>query len=88
MSQNTTPATSGHSGSSPAAKADDRALAEELLADPKERAERVMLVDLTRNDVGRMVLYGSVERSDDVFVERYSQLKHITSNVCGQLRPA
>jgi anthranilate synthase component 1 len=67
--------------------ADDRALAEELLADPKERAEHVMLVDLARNDVGRVAQYGSVELSDVFVVERYSHVMHITSNVCGQLRP-
>ncbi|HEV7222796.1 MAG TPA: anthranilate synthase component I family protein, partial [Pirellulales bacterium] len=62
-------------------------LAEELLADPKERAEHVMLVDLGRNDVGRVARYGTVELSDVMTVERYSHVMHITSNVTGQLAP-
>ncbi|MBA4016065.1 MAG: anthranilate synthase component I [Pirellula sp.] len=66
-------------------EADDRRLAEELLADPKERAEHVMLVDLGRNDVGRVAKYGSVELSDVMVIERYSHVMHITSNVTGQL---
>ncbi|MEZ6147520.1 MAG: anthranilate synthase component I [Planctomycetaceae bacterium] len=66
--------------------AEDLALAEELLADPKERAEHVMLIDLARNDVGRVSQYGSVELSDVMVVERYSHVMHITSNVTGQLR--
>jgi anthranilate synthase component 1 len=64
---------------------EDRRLAEELLADPKERAEHVMLVDLGRNDVGRVARYGSVELSDVMVIERYSHVMHITSNVTGQL---
>jgi anthranilate synthase component I len=64
---------------------EDRQLAEELLADPKERAEHVMLVDLGRNDVGRVARYGSVELSDVMVIERYSHVMHITSNVTGQL---
>jgi anthranilate synthase component I len=67
-------------------EAEDRALADELLADPKERAEHVMLVDLGRNDVGRVAEYGSVRLSDVMCVERYSHVMHITSNVSGQLR--
>jgi anthranilate synthase component 1 len=67
--------------------AEDRQLADELLADPKERAEHVMLVDLGRNDVGRVAKYGSVELSDVMCIERYSHVMHITSNVTGQLRP-
>jgi anthranilate synthase component 1 len=66
--------------------AEDRELAEELLADPKERAEHVMLIDLARNDVGRVARFGSVVLSDVMVVERYSHVMHITSNVCGQLR--
>ncbi|RLS56369.1 MAG: anthranilate synthase component I [Planctomycetota bacterium] len=66
---------------------EDQALAEELLADPKERAEHVMLVDLARNDVGRVAQYGSVVVSDVMVVERYSHVMHITSNVRGQMRP-
>ena len=64
---------------------EDQALAEELLADPKERAEHVMLVDLGRNDVGRVARYGSVELSDVMVIERYSHVMHITSNVTGRL---
>jgi anthranilate synthase component 1 len=64
---------------------EDQRLAEELLADPKERAEHVMLVDLGRNDVGRVAKYGSVEVSDVMVIERYSHVMHITSNVTGQL---
>jgi anthranilate synthase component 1 len=66
---------------------EDRRWAEELLADPKERAEHVMLVDLGRNDVGRVCSYRSVEVSDVMTVERYSHVMHITSNVRGQLSP-
>jgi len=65
---------------------EDQELAEELLADPKERAEHVMLIDLARNDVGRVAQFGSVELSDVMVVEKYSHVMHITSNVCGQLR--
>ena len=69
-----------------ATPAEDQALAEELLADEKERAEHVMLVDLARNDVGRVAKYGSVVLNDVMVVERYSHVMHITSNVYGQLR--
>ena len=65
---------------------EDAQLAKELLDDPKERAEHVMLVDLGRNDVGRVAQYGSVELSDVMVIERYSHVMHITSNVTGQLR--
>jgi len=65
---------------------EDERLEEELLADPKERAEHVMLVDLARNDVGRVAEYGSVEISDVMAVERYSHVMHIVSNVTGRLR--
>ena len=68
-----------------ATEEEDRRLAEELLADPKERAEHVMLVDLGRNDVGRVAKYGTVELSDVMVIERYSHVMHITSNVTGQL---
>ncbi len=64
---------------------EDRELAEELLADPKERAEHVMLIDLARNDVGRVAKFGTVELNDVMTVERYSHVMHITSNVIGQL---
>jgi anthranilate synthase component 1 len=65
----------------------DQALAEELLADPKERAEHVMLVDLGRNDLGRVCDYGTVEVRDMMVVERYSHVMHIVSHVQGRLRP-
>ncbi len=64
---------------------EDRALAESLLADPKERAEHVMLIDLGRNDVGRIAEIGSVELSDVMCIERYSHVMHLTSNVTGRL---
>jgi anthranilate synthase component I len=67
---------------------EDKALAEELLADPKENAEHIMLVDLARNDVGRVARYGTVEVSDLRIIERYSHVMHIVSNVDGQLDPA
>ncbi len=66
---------------------EDRALAEELLADPKERAEHVMLIDLGRNDVGRIAETGSVRVTDQMVIERYSHVMHIVSNVEGQLKP-
>lgn len=66
--------------------AEDARLAEELLSDAKERAEHVMLVDLGRNDVGRVARFGSVQLSDVMVVERYSHVMHISSNVDGQLR--
>ncbi len=66
--------------------AEDRSLAAELLADPKERAEHIMLVDLGRNDVGQVAEYNSVQLSDLMKVERYSHVMHITSNVTGRLR--
>jgi anthranilate synthase component 1 len=66
---------------------EDAALAAELLADGKERAEHVMLVDLGRNDVGRVARYGSVEVSELFGVERYSHVLHLVSQVDGALRP-
>ena len=68
-----------------ATEEEDLRLEEELLADPKELAEHVMLVDLGRNDVGRVARYGSVELSDVMSIERYSHVMHITSNVTGEL---
>ncbi|HWE36376.1 MAG TPA: anthranilate synthase component I [Isosphaeraceae bacterium] len=68
-------------------EAEDRALAEELLADPKERAEHIMLVDLGRNDVGRVADRRTVQLTDVMKVERYSHVMHITSNVNGKLAP-
>jgi anthranilate synthase component I len=67
--------------------AEDDALADELLHDPKERAEHIMLVDLARNDVGRVAEYGSVRVSDLMIIERYSHVMHIVSNVDGRLHP-
>ncbi|QDT16878.1 anthranilate synthase component I [Alienimonas californiensis] len=67
--------------------AEDDALAAELLADPKERAEHVMLIDLARNDVGRVSRFGSVRLTDVMEVERYSHVMHLTSNVTGTLKP-
>ncbi len=64
----------------------DAALAQELLADPKERAEHVMLVDLGRNDLGRVCEYGTVKVSDFFTVEKYSHVMHIVSQVEGKLR--
>jgi anthranilate synthase component 1 len=64
---------------------EDERLARELLADAKERAEHVMLVDLGRNDVGRVAHYGTVQLSDVMVIERYSHVMHITSNVSGRL---
>ncbi|HKJ39008.1 MAG TPA: anthranilate synthase component I family protein, partial [Anaerolineales bacterium] len=65
----------------------DAALADELLADPKERAEHVMLVDLGRNDLGRVCEYGTVKVSDFFTVEKYSHVMHIVSHVEGKLKP-
>lgn len=65
--------------------AEDLALEAELLSDPKERAEHLMLLDLGRNDVGRASTYGSVEVTEQFTVERYSHVMHIVSNVTGKL---
>jgi anthranilate synthase component 1 len=64
----------------------DEKLAKELLADPKERAEHLMLVDLGRNDLGRVSRYGSVRVTEFMEVEKYSHVMHIVSNVTGRLR--
>jgi anthranilate synthase component 1 len=64
---------------------EDAALEKELLADPKERAEHVMLVDLARNDIGRVCDFGSVEVKDLMIIERYSHVMHIVSQVEGNL---
>jgi anthranilate synthase component 1 len=66
---------------------EDKELEADLLADPKERAEHVMLVDLGRNDLGRVCAYNSVHVSELMSVERYSHVMHIVSHVSGQLRP-
>ena len=68
-------------------RAHDQALAEELLADPKERAEHVQLMDLGRNDVGRVAQVGTVRVTDSMVIERYSHVMHIVSNVEGKLKP-
>jgi len=65
---------------------EDRALEEDLRASEKERAEHVMLVDLGRNDVGRVAEYGSVETNEYMIVERYSQVMHLVSNVRGRVK--
>jgi anthranilate synthase component I len=67
--------------------AEDKALEAELLADPKEIAEHLMLIDLGRNDVGRVAKIGSVVVTDQMTVERYAYVMHIVSNVTGQLQP-
>lgn len=66
---------------------DDTRLAEELLADPKERAEHIMLVDLGRNDIGRVSMYGTVRTTELMVIERYSHVMHIVSEVQGHMRP-
>jgi anthranilate synthase component 1 len=66
---------------------DDSALERELLSDPKEVAEHIMLVDLGRNDIGRVAAVGSVEVTERLVVERYSHVMHIVSNVRGRLAP-
>ncbi len=68
-------------------EAEDAALAEDLLSDEKERAEHVMLVDLGRNDIGRVSEYGSVHLTDMMIVERYSHVMHIVSQVQGRVKP-
>ena len=65
---------------------EDEKLEREMLTDPKERAEHVMLIDLGRNDVGRIAEVGSVKVTDSFIVERYSRVMHIVSNVCGTLK--
>ncbi len=66
-------------------RAEDDALAKALLADPKERAEHLMLLDLGRNDVGRVAEIGSVAVTEQYIIERYSHVMHIVSNVIGRL---
>ncbi|HET7371397.1 MAG TPA: anthranilate synthase component I [Gammaproteobacteria bacterium] len=68
-----------------ATAAEDAVLADELLADPKERAEHLMLIDLGRNDVGRISVTGSVNVTERMIIERYSHVMHIVSNVTGRL---
>ncbi len=71
-------------GSTPA---QDAALAEELLADPKERAEHLMLIDLARNDIGRIAQIGTVKVPEQYVIERYSHVMHLVSHVEGKLKP-
>lgn len=66
---------------------EDRSLANELLADEKERAEHLMLVDLGRNDLGRVAETGTVQVTDLMFIERYSHVMHLVSNICCDLKP-
>lgn len=68
--------------------AEDLRLEQELLNDPKELAEHLMLIDLGRNDVGRIAKVGSVELTEQMIIERYSHVMHIVSNVDGELKPA
>jgi len=77
-------------GTRPRGDTEDKDLAweRELLADPKERAEHLMLIDLGRNDVGRVAQVGSVRLTEKMVVERYSHVMHIVSNVVGRLKPA
>jgi anthranilate synthase component I len=70
-----------------ATRAEDAALAAEMLSDPKELAEHLMLLDLGRNDVGRVAEIGSVHVTEKMVVERYSHVMHIVSNVEGRIRP-
>ncbi|MEJ2503716.1 MAG: anthranilate synthase component I [Gemmatimonadota bacterium] len=70
-----------------ATEAEDRALEVELVNDPKERAEHLMLVDLGRNDVGRVARYGTVEVPEFMTIERYSHVLHMVSQVTGELEP-
>ena len=65
----------------------DIELAQELLADPKELAEHLMLIDLGRNDIGRVAQYGTVKLTEKMVIERYSHVMHIVSNVDAQLKP-
>ncbi len=66
-------------------EAEDTALEQELIADPKERAEHIMLLDLGRNDIGRVSRYSSVYIDEKMVIEKYSHVMHITSSVCGEL---
>jgi anthranilate synthase component 1 len=66
--------------------AEDRALVEKMLADPKEQAEHIMLLDLGRNDIGRVAVVGSVAVAEQMTIEKYSHVNHIVSHVVGRLR--
>ncbi|MFN9805803.1 MAG: anthranilate synthase component I family protein, partial [Betaproteobacteria bacterium] len=65
----------------------DAVLAAELMADPKERAEHLMLIDLARNDIGRIAVTGSVRVTEQMVIERYSHVQHLVSHVEGELKP-
>jgi anthranilate synthase component I len=78
----------GHARRRGATQDEDLALEKELLADEKERAEHLMLVDLARNDIGRVCSFGAIHVPDYMFVERYSHVMHIVSQVEGQIAPA
>ena len=65
----------------------DAVLAAELMADPKERAEHLMLIDLARNDIGRIAVTGSVRVTEKMVIERYSHVQHLVSHVEGELKP-
>src|SRR5690606_24627763 len=67
--------------------AEDRALEAELLADPKEIAEHLMLIDLGRNDIGRVAKTGTVQLTEQMLIERYAYVMHIVSNVVAELQP-
>ncbi len=67
---------------------EDEAIAQDLLSDAKERAEHIMLVDLARNDVGRVAEYGTVQVTELMAIEKYSHVMHIVSEVQGRLRAA
>lgn len=67
--------------------AEDEAIAAELLSDEKECAEHLMLIDLSRNDIGRIAKIGTVETTEMMVIEKYSHVMHIVSNVRGELRP-
>lgn len=69
-----------------ATEAEDKAFEADLLADPKERAEHLMLIDLGRNDVGRVCKSGTVKVTEQMVIERYSHVMHIVSNVCGEIK--
>jgi anthranilate synthase component 1 len=66
---------------------EDASLAHELIVDPKERAEHIMLIDLGRNDLGRIAQFGSVRVTEQMVIERYSHVMHIVSHVVARLRP-
>jgi anthranilate synthase component 1 len=70
-----------------ASREEDARLADELLADPKERAEHIMLMDLGRNDVGRIAQLGTVHVTENMGIEHYSHVMHIVSNIEGKLKP-